>query len=156
MDLSRASDTTANTSQSNGTHRDSKALTSESVTDSESMSAAVRTVADELNTPVTILTSESDLDASGLSEKVRQRLKEEGNGLYIDGRVYVYLPNCHDAGEAARVVLHEVVGHLGLRELIGEQHFDTFLGELYRALPDSVRSVINDRALRYYAWNTLT
>ncbi len=118
-----------------------ESVTDSESTDTESMSEAVRTVADELHTPVTILTSESDLDASGLSERVRRKLKEDGNGLYIDGKVYVYLPNCRDAGEAARVVLHEVVGHLGLRELIGGEYYDTFLSELYRALPDSVRSV---------------
>ena len=53
--------------------------------------------------------------------------KEDDNWLYIDGQLSVCLPNCRDAGEAARVVLHGMVGHLSLCELIGEEHYDTFL-----------------------------
>lgn len=68
-------------------------------------------------------------------------------GWYQDGRVYVYMPNARSAGDVRATVYHEVVGHLGLRELLGDR-FNAFLDRVYMNLPADVRADLNGRALR--------
>ncbi len=68
-------------------------------------------------------------------------------GWYQDGRVYVYMPNARSASDVRATVYHEVVGHLGLRELLGDR-FNKFLDRVYMNLPADVRAELNNRAMR--------
>ena len=43
------------------------------------------------------------------------------------GRVTIVLPNNKNATDVRETVFHEVVAHKGLRNLVGEEHFNTFL-----------------------------
>ena len=46
------------------------------------------------------------------------------------GEVHLYMPNIHDRYTAEKTIWHEIVGHKGMRGLMGE-HFDKFLREVW-------------------------
>ena len=81
---------------------------------------------------------------------------EDGSlkGVYStrDGEVVVYLPNTENANDAKRTILHEIVGHKGLRSLIGEQQYDKAMLQLMYMLPADVRDAVLRRAERH-GWN---
>ena len=59
------------------------------------------------------------------------------------GEVVVVVPNNANVADAEATVLHEVVGHKGLRELVGEERFDAFLDEVYGHADSEVRAEIH-------------
>ena len=79
------------------------------------------------------------------NKEARRRL---GNGEPLEGwfnvttgDVEIYLPNVEDTAQVDRVYLHEVVGHKGLREVMGEK-FD--------ALCDSAWDVMDAKARKHF------
>lgn len=144
-------------SEANGRRGDAKTvrtLEGQSEANNAAMTEAANSAAEELHTPVTVIGTEEELDAlAELSDREKKAFKRNANGMYSigSGKVYVYLPNCTDADEVKRIVLHEVVGHKGLRQLLGEQGFHDFCFKLYSSLPKSVRDVINRNALTKYS-----
>lgn len=64
--------------------------------------------------------------------------------------VHVYLPNCADANEAERTVLHEKIGHEGMEVLLGgEDEVRKFANFVYRSVGKDVRGKIIDFANKY-------
>lgn len=64
--------------------------------------------------------------------------------------VHVYLPNCADANEAERTVLHEKIGHEGMEVLLGgEDSVRKFANFVYRSVGKDVRGKIIDFANKY-------
>jgi len=49
----------------------------------------------------------------------------------------VNLSNTGDAHEAEMTVLHEAVGHMGLRELLGAENYDPFLDMVHGIIPEA-------------------
>lgn len=102
----------------------------------------VEQMAHKLGTSVEVVT-----DAGKLRENMR------GRKAWYDtrtGKVVVVLPNHADAGDVAETVFHEVVGHKGLRELVGERHYDEFCDEIYGHLKDDVKEEVDIEATRYF------
>lgn len=61
---------------------------------------------------------------------------EEGKKVYgwydeKTGEVHLYMPNIHDRYTAEKTIWHEVVGHKGMRELLGEDGFRKFIREVW-------------------------
>ena len=61
------------------------------------------------------------------------------------GKVYVVLPNNRSREDAMATVFHETAGHKGMRDMVGEENYDTFLDTVYGALKDELRSDIDHR-----------
>ena len=61
-----------------------------------------------------------------------------------DGRrvIHVALDNHADAADVERTILHEAVGHLGLREVLGPDLFDPFLDEVWGMMPEEIRETM--------------
>ncbi len=68
------------------------------------------------------------------------------------GEMVIYMPYCGSAADAARTVLHEIKGHKGLRNLLGDR-FDETMSDIYRMLPEKIRQQIDDDAEKYYNGN---
>ena len=68
------------------------------------------------------------------------------------GEVVVVLPNHTDEEDVARTVLHEVVGHKGIRAVVGDRSFEAFLDKVYKGATPEVRKGIIERSKRY-GWN---
>ena len=96
--------------------------------------AATR-LAKKLNTPVEIV---ADLTHITDNDPLALRRKRRAKGYYdpTTGRVVIVMPNITTRADAEATVLHEIVGHMGLRSLLGER-FGLFLDETgVRAVAD--------------------
>ena len=74
-------------------------------------------------------------DLSGLQGK-----RKEAKGFFSrsTGKITIVVPNHASAFDAEQTLLHEAVGHYGLRRLFGD-HFDTFLDNVYQNADEDVR-----------------
>lgn len=71
-------------------------------------------------------------------------------GFYYDGKIYVSSENLKDS-EMTKLILHEAVGHFGLKNLIeasGRTMFETMLS-IYESAEDSVKAEIRKMSAAY-------
>ena len=101
----------------------------------------VRELSEKLNTPISIVTKQSDID--NLPSARHRRAK----GFFdtATGEVVIVVPNNRDVADVDNTFVHEVVGHKGLRALVGEERFDEFLGEVYDHASNPIRKVIDKK-----------
>ena len=66
------------------------------------------------------------------------------------GRVTIVLPNNKNAADVRETVFHEVVAHKGLRNLVGEEHFNTFLDNVYNNAEEGIMQTIDEMAEKKY------
>ena len=110
------------------------------------MADRVEELADKLNTPVRIITNETELQVVSEDGKPRySRRERRAKGWWSNrsGEVVVVLPNNVNVADVENTVVHEVVGHKGLRAFIGEERFAEFLDEVYGHASDSIRKRID-------------
>ncbi len=120
-----------------------------------------------------ILTAATDLAASldvklNIIEDVnditdrnaRQQRAKRGAKAWYDvttGQVYFVLPNATSVEDAVQTVLHEVVAHKGLRDVVGREHFEEFLGKVFRAADtDTRRKIVALAAQNGWDFNVAT
>ena len=95
----------------------------------------------------TVYTSVDEVPDAYLSD-----VKNGATGWYdpTTHTVHVYLPNCADANEAERTVLHEKIGHEGMEVLLGgEQGVRKFADFVYKSVGKEARGKILDFAHQY-------
>lgn len=95
----------------------------------------------------TVYTSVDEVPDAYLSD-----VKNGATGWYdpTTHTVHVYLPNCADANEAERTLLHEKIGHEGMEVLLGgENEVRKFANFVYRSAGKDVRGKIIDFANKY-------
>ena len=95
----------------------------------------------------TVYTSVDEVPDAYLSD-----VKNGATGWYdpTTHTVHVYLPNCADADEAQRTVLHEKIGHEGMEVLLGgEQGVRKFADFVYKSVDKETRGKILDFANKY-------
>jgi len=71
--------------------------------------------------------------------------KAEAKGWYDPetGKIVIVMPNHRSSGDVQATLLHETVGHHGLRELFGE-HFDTFLDNVFNNADEGIQRAIRN------------
>ena len=52
---------------------------------------------------------------------------------------FVYMPNIRSVEEYDEVMQHEVLAHLGLKELLGEEQFNALLDEVWKMMPEDAK-----------------
>jgi hypothetical protein len=90
--------------------------------------------------------------SADVPEEYRIAIEQGARGWYdpTTHTVHVYLPNCADANEAERTVLHEKIGHEGMEVLLGgENEVRKFANFVYRSVGKDVRGKIIDFANKY-------
>ena len=95
----------------------------------------------------TVYTSVDEVPDAYLSD-----VKNGATGWYdpTAHTVHVYLPNCADANEAERTVLHEKIGHEGMEVLLGgENEVRKFADFVYKSVGKETRGKILDFANKY-------
>ena len=97
---------------------------------------AVTQLGEALNAPVTIID-----DLNSLPENRRNK---KGWFDPKTGEVVVVVPNHVSSEDAVQTVLHEVVGHRGLRAVLGEK-FDEFLDDVFKKASPEVKRGISDK-----------
>lgn len=102
-----------------------------------------KVLSEKLNTPIRVVSDPNEI--AELPSRRQQRAK--GWWSAKNDEVVILLPNNVDAADVANTAVHEVVGHKGLRKLIGEERFDEFLNEVYDHASNPIRAAI-DKAER--------
>ena len=125
------------------------ALSSEPSHDREAMRNEAVQLSDKLHTPIKIVEDVKDITHSNAEV---ERRKRNSKGWYDvrTGEVVVVLPNNRDVEDVAATVMHETVAHKGLRELVGEEHYDGFLDEVYEHLRGDLKQGIDAEAGRAF------
>ncbi len=100
---------------------------------------------------VVVLNTQTDLPPG-----VREYLRESGGdgdiimAAVYDGKIYMVAENIGNTKEAVRALLHEAIGHLGIRGLLGDNVNKT-LDSVWIAKQDEVRNIA-----REYGYNLRT
>ena len=116
----------------------------------------VEDLSDKLNTPIHIARSLDEIPDGSAKRAIEEGRKVKAWFDTGTREVFFYLPNATDVNDAKVSILHEVVGHKGLRNLFGtenETKFDSMMMDLFEKLPLNVRSEIADMAVSRYANN---
>lgn len=89
---------------------------------------------------IRVITAE---EAAKMSAGRRRRAK----GWYdtITGNVVIVASNHETVSDAINTLYHEIIGHKGLRELIGDSHFNDMLDWVYDNAPKKLREAIDNR-----------
>lgn len=90
--------------------------------------------------------------SADVPEEYRVAIELGAKGWYdpTTHTVHVYLPNCADANEAERSVLHEKIGHEGMEVLLGgEDEVRKFANFVYNSVAASTRGKILEIANEY-------
>lgn len=84
----------------------------------------------------------------------RQRAKRGAKAWYDvnTDQVYFVAPNATSIEDAQMSVLHEVVAHKGLRDVVGRENFNKFLDKVFYYAEKEIRSRIV-RLASQYGWN---
>jgi hypothetical protein len=108
------------------------------------METAVTNAAAKMNLGnVVVLTSADGLDG--------QKKRAKGWFDRRTGKITIVLGNHTSVEDAIKTLMHEAVAHYGLRKLFGKD-FDTFLDNVYRNAPLSIRRKIVQMSIRH-GWN---
>lgn len=116
----------------------------------------VEDLSDKLNTPIHIARSLDEIPDGSAKRAIEEGRKVKAWFDTGTREVFFYIPNATDVNDAKVSILHEVVGHKGLRNLFGtenEMEFDSMMMDLFEKLPLNVRSEIADMAVSRYANN---
>nr|DAM90262.1 MAG TPA: ParB ddrB-like ParB superfamily domain [Caudoviricetes sp.] len=120
--------------------------------DIQDLEEVATSMAEVLGEDVRIIHDAAEIEGRNESETNRMR---GAKGWYDPktGQVVVVLPNAESADDVEATILHEVVGHKGLQELVGKDQFGKFLDEVFEGANEAVRNGIVERSKRY-GWNT--
>lgn len=101
----------------------------------------------ELGADVDVVSDVSEI--TDPNPEVQER-KRRAKGWYDakTGRVVINLAAHSDMADVEQTLLHEIVGHRGLRGLVGHENFNGFLDRVYEHASDGVREGIDDIARR--------
>ncbi|MDD6868616.1 MAG: helicase-related protein [bacterium] len=118
-------------------------------TSQEAKSSHAEKLAKKFNTPIQVVADLKELTSDNAERQARMR---RSKGFYdpATGKVVVVLPNNVSVEDVAETVFHEVVGHKGLRELIGEENYDAFCDEVYDHLKDELKEKIDQETTRRF------
>lgn len=109
----------------------------------KSMHQAAKAVADEMHLGgnVDVLTS-----TDGLTGR-----KKNAKGWYDPqtGRITIVLPNHNGRADVVNTMLHEAVGHYGLREFVGKEKMNEFLDFVFKNADKATRSQIAHNSAKY-------
>lgn len=113
-------------------------------------SNTAKELAESLGVEVELVSSMDELSGEMRREIGGRRVK----GWYDPrtGRVVLFLPNATSENDVKRTILHEIVGHKGLRVLVGERNYDQWMIDLFNQLPKSVRDRVLEIA-KFKKWD---
>lgn len=114
---------------------------------------AVADIANKLNIGVRVSHSIDEVNDEGVRRAIEKGRNVKGWYDTRTGEIVVYAPNATDADDAVRTVLHEGVAHYGLRQLVGDENFDTFLDNIYNNVDGEIKAAIDEKAQRN-GWST--
>lgn len=119
----------------------------------DDIDTSVADMAGKLNIGVRVAHSVDEVGNEGVRRAIEKGRNVKGWYDTRTGEIVVYAPNTTDADDAVRTVLHEGVAHYGLRRLVGDENFDTFLDNIYNNVDEGIKAAIDEKARRN-GWST--
>ena len=119
----------------------------------EEITSSITELSSQLNTPIRMVNSLDEVTNRSAKRAIENGRKVKAWFEPSTGEVVVYMPNATSVNDVKRSVLHEVVGHKGLRELIGEEEYDKQMEKLYGLLPEKERAKVENAANKKYGSN---
>lgn len=118
-------------------------------TSPEAKSSHAEKLAKKFNTSIQVVTDPKELTSDNAERQARMR---RSKGFYdpATGKVVVVLPNNANVEDVAETVFHEVVAHKGLREMLGDENYDTFCDEVYDHLKDELKEEVDRETTRRF------
>ena len=114
---------------------------------SQDVEAAAEKLAESLGERVRIVRDVNEIENRNKKVQESQR-RSKGWFNTGTGEIVVVLPNATGIEDVQATILHEAVGHKGLRELVGDDRFDDFLDKVYAAATKATRLEIVSLARR--------
>lgn len=108
---------------------------------SDSMRQAAENLAESLGVKVHIVTDTNELTSDNARKQKRMR-NSKGWMNTTTGEIIVVLPNNHSVADIEATILHEIVGHKGLREVVGKDNFNAFLDKVFHKAAKETRAKI--------------
>lgn len=82
--------------------------------------------------PIHVVQHESELPEAARDKIKRDKAQGQVRGIYHDGAAYLIADNLENGQDAVETLVHEVVGHYGLRSILGKK-FIPVLNQVYAA-----------------------
>ena len=103
----------------------------------------------KLGQAIHVLQSETELPSTSTGKVMNDKAQGRVRGMFDpqSGETYLIAANLDTTGEAVRTVLHELVGHKGVRSLLGKR-LDTVLDEIHRDMSDRLKQALGKRYAR--------
>lgn len=95
-------------------------------------------IAKILNTPVEIIRDVNEIKDDNKKRELRKR-RAKGWFDPSTGKVTIVIPNAADEADVQATMLHEIVAHKGLKEMLGDDNFNELCNNVYNALPKDVQ-----------------
>lgn len=108
----------------------------------------VEALSESLGVPVRIISEKSELSElseDGKPKYGRRQRRAKGWFSEKDNEIVIVLPNNVNVADVDNTFVHEVVGHRGLRALVGGERFDAFLDEVYGHASNPIRRTIDSK-----------
>jgi hypothetical protein len=137
----------SNREANRGDHRVGRLLRNRTGIRRKAVKEAAELFAKQLNTPIRIV---EDVNTITDNNAKLQERKRNAKGWFDNkaNEVVVVLPNATSIEDVRETIFHEVVGHKGLRELVGKERYDAFLEKVYRGASETIRERIARRAAK--------
>ena len=118
--------------------------------DRDLMRRTAERLAERLNTPVRIIEDVNDITHPNAALQERRR-RAKGWFDTVTGEVTIVVPNHSDVADIGNTLVHELVGHDGLRVLFPtREKLNNALDELYRVSTGEIRDAIDRMAQKMY------
>ncbi len=108
------------------------------------MADAAKALADKLHTPIKVYTNVEDItDPNKLRERRRRSTKGWWNE---DGSIGINVSMHNSVADIEATILHEVVAHKGLREVVGnDAEFDALLDRVWNGMTPQMQKVFEEK-----------
>ena len=110
--------------------------------------ATVLKATEKLNTRTTIHDNVEDIENETVRKAIENGEKVKAWYDVKTGEVHLYLPNVTDKYDAQKSVVHEVVGHKGMRNLLGESGYRDMMRRMYTHLSEEEAAEVNERMMK--------
>lgn len=100
----------------------------------------------ELGVPVRVIHNTEDIAHKNAKTQTRMR-RAKGWFDPSTGEVVVVVPNADSVSDVEATIYHEIVGHKGLRQVVGDKAFNGFLHDVYRNMPNAAKSEVTQSFL---------
>ena len=107
----------------------------------EAKEARVGELSEKTHVRVRVIRTQAEIDAL----PTRRQRRAKGWFSERDNEIVIVLPNNVNVADVDNTFIHEVVGHRGLRALIGGERFDAFLDEVYGHASNPIRRTIDGK-----------